>query len=103
MVVPVLDSGNTAALGYAAESGIPYEQALIRNHYVRRTFIEPAQAIRERSDVCAVPAAAVVGEAMVAIVLADAMLEKFGGDSLGDMRAAYEVYLERMSGSGDDG
>jgi amidophosphoribosyltransferase len=46
VVVPVLDSGNTAALGYAEESGIPYEQALIRNHYVRRTFIEPAQSIR---------------------------------------------------------
>jgi amidophosphoribosyltransferase len=45
-VVPVLDSGNTAALGFAEESGIPYEQALIRNHYVRRTFIEPAQSIR---------------------------------------------------------
>jgi len=46
LVVPVLDSGNTAALGYAEESGIPYEQAIIRNHYVRRTFIEPAQSIR---------------------------------------------------------
>jgi len=46
LVVPVLDSGNTAALGYAEESEIPYEQALIRNHYVRRTFIEPAQSIR---------------------------------------------------------
>ena len=46
MVVPVLDSGTAAALGYAAESGIPYETALIRNHYVRRTFIEPAQSIR---------------------------------------------------------
>jgi amidophosphoribosyltransferase len=46
LVVPVLDSGNTAALGYAEESGLPYEQAMIRNHYVRRTFIEPAQSIR---------------------------------------------------------
>jgi amidophosphoribosyltransferase len=46
LVVPVLDSGNTAALGYAEESGIPYEQAIIRNHFVRRTFIEPAQSIR---------------------------------------------------------
>ena len=46
VVVPVLDSGNTAALGFAEEAGIPYEQALIRNHYVRRTFIEPAQSIR---------------------------------------------------------
>jgi amidophosphoribosyltransferase len=47
MVVPVLDSGNAAALGYAEEEGIPYETALIRNHYVRRTFIEPAQSIRD--------------------------------------------------------
>jgi amidophosphoribosyltransferase len=46
MVVPVLDSGSVAALGYAEESGIPYENALIRNHYVRRTFIEPEQSIR---------------------------------------------------------
>ncbi len=46
MVVPVLDSGTAAALGYAEESGIPYETALIRNHYVQRTFIEPAQSIR---------------------------------------------------------
>ena len=46
MVVPVLDSGNSAALGFAEESGIPFETALIRNHYVRRTFIEPAQSIR---------------------------------------------------------
>jgi amidophosphoribosyltransferase len=47
MVVPVLDSGTAAALGFAEESGIPYETALIRNHYVRRTFIEPAQSIRD--------------------------------------------------------
>jgi amidophosphoribosyltransferase len=46
MVVPVLDSGSIAALGYAEASGIPYENALIRNHYVRRTFIEPEQSIR---------------------------------------------------------
>jgi amidophosphoribosyltransferase len=46
LVVPILDSGNAAALGYAEESGIPYEQAIIRNHYVRRTFIEPTQSIR---------------------------------------------------------
>jgi amidophosphoribosyltransferase len=46
LVVPVLASGDPAALGYAEESGIPYEQAIIRNHFVRRTFIEPAQAIR---------------------------------------------------------
>ncbi len=47
VVVPVPDSGVVAALGYASESGIPYRQALIRNHYVGRTFIEPSQAIRD--------------------------------------------------------
>ncbi len=47
VIVPVPDSGVTAALGYAAESGIPYRQALIRNHYVGRTFIEPSQEIRD--------------------------------------------------------
>jgi amidophosphoribosyltransferase len=47
VVVPVPDSGTAAAIGYAAESGIPFRQALIRNHYVGRTFIEPSQAIRD--------------------------------------------------------
>jgi len=46
MVVPVPDSGVPAALGYAAESGIPFELGLVRNHYVGRTFIEPEQNIR---------------------------------------------------------
>jgi amidophosphoribosyltransferase len=47
VVVPVPDSGVAAAIGYAAESDIPFRQALIRNHYVGRTFIEPSQAIRD--------------------------------------------------------
>ena len=47
LVVPVPDSGVTAALGYAAESGIPFRFALIRNHYVGRTFIEPKQSVRD--------------------------------------------------------
>jgi amidophosphoribosyltransferase len=47
IVVPLPDSGVPAALGYAAESGLPFKQALIRNHYVGRTFIEPSQAIRD--------------------------------------------------------
>ena len=46
LVVPVLASGAVSALGYAEESGIPYEQALMRNHYVQRTFIEPEHSIR---------------------------------------------------------
>ena len=47
LVVPVPDSGVTAAMGYAAESGIPFRFALIRNHYVGRTFIEPSQSVRD--------------------------------------------------------
>lgn len=46
IVVPVPDSGNAAALGYAEESGLPFEMALVRSHYVGRTFIEPRQSIR---------------------------------------------------------
>ncbi|PIU40907.1 MAG: amidophosphoribosyltransferase [Candidatus Omnitrophica bacterium CG07_land_8_20_14_0_80_42_15] len=46
-VMPVPDSGNYAALGFSEESGIPYEAALIRNHYVGRTFIQPSQFIRD--------------------------------------------------------
>ena len=47
IVVPVPDSGVTAAMGYAAESGIPFRFGLIRNHYVGRTFIEPQQTVRD--------------------------------------------------------
>ena len=47
VVVPVPDSGVAAALGYSAESGLPFRHGLIRNHYVGRTFIEPSQAIRD--------------------------------------------------------
>jgi len=47
LVVPVPDSGVTAAVGYAAESGLPFRFALIRNHYVGRTFIEPSQSVRD--------------------------------------------------------
>ena len=47
LVVPVPDSGNCAALGYSLESGIPYEMAFVRNHYVGRSFIQPSQLIRD--------------------------------------------------------
>ena len=57
---------------------------------------EPALAAYERSDVCVVPAAGVIGEAMVAIVLAQAFLEKFGGDSLGETRRNFEGYMEQV-------
>src|SRR5258707_4502640 len=49
VVVPVPDSGVAAPIGYASESGLPFRQALIRNHYFGRTFIEPSQAIRDLS------------------------------------------------------
>jgi chorismate synthase len=57
---------------------------------------EPAEALRERTDSCTVPAAAVVGEAMVAFVLADAYRQKFGGDHIDDVRAAVAAYEERI-------
>jgi len=57
---------------------------------------EPATAINQRSDVCAVPAAAVVAEAMVALVLADAAVEKFGGDSLPELRRNLAGYLDHL-------
>ena len=57
---------------------------------------EEVLAHYERSDVCVVPAAGVVAEAMVAAVLADAWLEKFGGDSLAETRSNYERYMAAM-------
>jgi chorismate synthase len=60
----------------------------------------PAVAINQRSDVCAVPAAGVVAEAMVALVLADALLEKFGGDSVTETRRNVQGYLRRLGERG---
>jgi chorismate synthase len=57
---------------------------------------EPATAINQRSDVCAVPAAAVVAESMVALVLAEAALEKFGGDSVPEIRRNLAGYLDNL-------
>jgi chorismate synthase len=60
---------------------------------------EPAEALRERTDSCTVPAAGVVGEAMVAFVLADAYRRKFGGDHIDDVLAAVGAYRERIGWS----
>jgi chorismate synthase len=57
---------------------------------------EPVQAAYERSDWCVVPAAGVIGEAMVALVLADAFLQKFGGDSLAEMRRNFDNYARQI-------
>ena len=58
---------------------------------------EQARANNQRSDVCAVPAAGVVAEAMVALVVADAVLEKFGGDTAAQTRQAVGAYLDGLA------
>jgi chorismate synthase len=80
----------------AAMKPIPTQSRPLRTVTVDRW--EPTTAHRERSDVCAVPAASVVAEAMAAIVLADAFLEKFGGDALHDILYNYSQYLRRICG-----
>ena len=57
---------------------------------------EPVQAAYERSDWCVVPAGSVAAEAMVALVLADAFLQKFGGDSLPEMRRNFDNYVRQI-------
>ena len=57
---------------------------------------EAAKAINQRSDVCAVPAAGIVGEAMAALILAEAVLEKFGGDSVAEVKRNYESYMAHL-------
>jgi chorismate synthase len=58
---------------------------------------QAAKAINQRSDVCAVPAAGVVAEAMVALVLAEVVLEKFGGDSVTETRRNFESYIANLN------
>jgi len=58
---------------------------------------EPFMAFKERSDVCAVPSAGVVAEAMVAVELANAMLEKFGSDSISEIKQAFKSYMEYIA------
>jgi chorismate synthase len=57
---------------------------------------EAAKAHNQRSDVCAVPAAGVIAESMVALVLADALMEKFGGDSVSETKRNFENYLSNL-------
>ena len=58
---------------------------------------EPSEAAFERSDITAVPAAGVIGEAMLAIVMANAMREKFGGDSIDEMRSNFDSYKQTLA------
>jgi len=80
----------------AAMKPIPTQAVPLRTVVVGKWTA--ASAHRERGDVCAVPAACVVAEAMVGIVLADAFLEKFGGDAMRDILYNYSGYLERICG-----
>ncbi len=57
---------------------------------------EASEAAFERSDITAVPAAGVIGETMLAVVLANSMREKFGGDSISEMKRNYDSYLESV-------
>jgi len=65
-------------------------------HTTNMVTKEPVQAAYERSDWCVVPAGAVAGEAMVALVLADAFLQKFGGDSLAETRRNFDNYVQQI-------
>jgi chorismate synthase len=57
---------------------------------------KPVEAAYERSDICAVPAAGVIGEAMAALTITDAFLEKFGGDSIVETKRNYDSYIEHI-------
>lgn len=121
-IVRAVDKPRTGGLGRASnragglEGGITTGEPLVARGAMKpiSTLRRPLPSVDlrdgsvgdaavERSDVCAVPAAAVVGEAMVALVLADAMLEKFGGDSLGETRRNLEGYLAHLAGRGFGG
>jgi chorismate synthase len=79
----------------AAMKPIPTQRKPLRS--VDIVTKQRVEAAYERSDVCAVPAAAVIGEAMAALVLADAVLEKFGGDGMAETRRNFEQYMEAVS------
>ncbi|GAB4390596.1 MAG: chorismate synthase [Thermodesulfovibrionales bacterium] len=80
----------------AAMKPIPTQKKPLRS--VDIATREPVEAAYERSDVCAVPAAAVIGEAMTALVVAEAMVEKFGGDSMAETRRNFDAYMEAVAG-----
>lgn len=118
-IVPADDRPRTGGIGRASnragglEGGVTTgEPLLVRGHMKPISTLRNrlpsvdlrdgtvADAATERSDVSAVPAAAVVGEAMVALVLADGFLEKFGGDSVTEVRRNFDSYMARLSERG---
>jgi chorismate synthase len=79
----------------AAMKPIPTLRKPLRSvHIITKKSVEAAY---ERSDICAVPAAAVIGEAMVALTIASAFLEKFGGDSMDEVKSNYQSYMKHIN------
>jgi chorismate synthase len=78
----------------AAMKPIPTLRRPLRS--VDITTNKPVKAVYERSDICAVPAAGIIGEAMVALTIADAFLEKFGGDSMEEIQSNYNSYTHHI-------
>ena len=95
---PVLSCGKQIIETIMLHQGLTKEAATIEaiRLFTSVKINEPAKAINQRSDVCAVPAAGVVAEAMVALVLAEAVLEKFGGDSVAEVRRNFLSYTENL-------
>ncbi len=118
-IVPARDRRRTGGLGRASNRAGGLEGGVTTGEPLRiRGAMKPISTLRkplssvdlrdgsvakaavERSDVCAVPAAAVIAESMVALVLADAFLEKFGGDSVSELRRNFDSYLQYLDRRG---
>src|SRR5215813_2493905 len=98
MVLALICLGNNRQQRHTANSMFACLQIWEALRSVDLTTMTESPAAVERSDVCAVPAAAVVGEAMVAFVLADALIEKFGGDSMDELLANWRASAARTAG-----
>ena len=96
-----LEGGMTNAMPVVVRAAMKPISTLLRGlDSVNLQTLQPERSDYERSDICAVPAASVVAEHVVAFEIARAFLEKFGGDTLGEVRAAYEHYLTGLRGMG---
>lgn len=92
-----LEGGMTTGMPLIVTAGMKPISTLMKPlDTINIDTLEPEKAWRERSDVCAVPAAAVVAEAELAFVLANAYLEKFGGDNMTDIKASIKAYKQRI-------
>src|SRR5216683_4669540 len=90
------DTATTEIYTLSLHDALPISTLLKPLATVDLKTMEPARAHYERSDICVVPAAGGVGEAMVALVLAGVLLEKFGSDSMAELHRNVEGYLQEM-------